>query len=1111
MKALCWLGLPVFWLGSAMGEEPPERVEHDDLTRVVTDDFQTDSRGEYIAQGTVEWQPGKLTLVPAARISRTLQAGSRASVRFNVAFPQLTSDEEKCSLHLRFDLESTLNAIVMLYQARQAGRVTSKIMVIGAAEQADGSEKLHKLREHVLDEPLPAGEWTIAIHHALLIISSPRQQLYLGYVPADGESMSKLDIVCLHRAVTLQSLSVNCESPPPPLSADLQALNQRARNLNEEAVKLFRAGKYPEAMLQAEEALGLFQQVFGPRHLQVSSLLNNLSVMASATGQYAKSEKLIFEAHEIRRRVLGPDHPRLATSLANIGQIHLDKGRYDEAENCHLAAHRIYVDVLGTNSEEYLLSLSNLGVLYDKMGKYALAEERFLESIRGSRDVLTGNHVDLAGRLMNLASLYIRLGRLTDAEPLLLEARDIFGAQHGEDHPANARVLGALGSLHLRIAEYEKAEEYLTRAVAIRKKALGESHPDYIDSLLNLAKLYAEKADYGRAEPIYVTARQAVERGVGREHPLYASVSNGLALTYESMGELAKAEQLFQESLELSKRLLGPDHPSYSVALNNLAMLYNSMGRHEEAEKLLLESLAIKERVLTEDHPDYLTSLSNLGLLYVSMEQYAKAETCLQKAIALSQKYGMEDDASYAIELHNLARVYSDTGQFDSAEGLYLQARDLLQGILGPQHRDIATPIANLATLFLRSGQFERAEEYGKEAWRIQFDNAQAILPGLSQAEALSYLARNRPNIGGILSAARRRNDPSAREIYQYVWKSRNLAWRLLRTNEGNLTLSSEALAVSRRLQQARRHLAQLALAAPTADKKGEFLQRIAEATDEKEQLERQLAGLSVESADVQRVRDASVEQLVALLPPDTAFVDIVCCADYFVEPQETDQQAAGKLSVDYRYDAFIIRPTATGEDYRVDWVPLDTAISIDQAVTAWRQAVSGNHAPGSTSARPGSIDRHGQYPAQACVGEDRAPVRGLPRSSHCPRRKIVPSGLGRAARLSTKHLADRRVCHRNGGLWPAVVWLALRATSHRWKTAGGGRHSIRSPDASETRFAGRPAAGRHSFNTHTRLVRIRPQRRRMATAAWHPPGSRGGGQSVPRTLATYTARLPRR
>ncbi len=988
MKALYWLFLPMFLTGLAVGEEPPLPVEHDDLKPIVSDDFQHDSRGEYITSGMVNWESGNLTLMPSASISRTLQAGGRANVRFHVAFPQLTSDGEKCSIHLRFDLERTLNAVVMLYQARQEGHVTGKIMVIGAMEQPDGSERLHKLREHVIDQALPDGEWTIAIHRGLARISSPRQQVYLGFVPADGEAMSKLDIACLHQAVCLQSLSVACESPPPPLSEDLKATSQRARNLNDESVKLFRAGEYPEAIVRAEESLELHKQVFGSQHLVVSTLLNNLSVMASATGQYAKSEKLILEAHEIRRRVLGEDHPQLATSLTNIGQILLNKGKYDEAEKAHLAAHRIYVDVLGKHSEEYPLSLNNLGVLYDKMGKYPLAEERLLESIQGSRAVLPKDHVDLAGRLLNLASLYLRLDRLTDAEPLLLEARGIYGSRLGEEHPDNARVLGALGSLYHRMGEYGKAEELYKRTLAIRKKVLGDTHHDYIESLLELAQLYADEADYGRAEPIYVTALHALESVPGKEHPLYASVSNGLALTYEAMGELAKAEQLFEESLELDKRLLGTEHPSYSIALNNLAMFYDNIGRREEAEKLLLESLAIKQRTLTEDHPDYLQSLSNLGHLYISMKQYSKAEASLQKAIALWQKYGKERDRSCAIAIHNLGRVNSEMGKFDNAEVLYLQARDMLQRILGPHHRDVATPIANLASLYLRSGQFEKARQYGKEAWRIQFDAVQAILPGLSQAESLSYLSSNRPDIGELLSATRERSESSAREMYEYVWKSQNLAWRLLPINEGHSTLNSEAIAVSRQLRQARRQLAQLALTVPTVEKRDDLLTRMAQATNEKEQLERQLAQLSVESADYQRIRDASVGQLAALLPPDAAFVDIVCCADYFTDPQERDEQKWGKLAVDYRYHAFIIRPATAEEEYRVSWVPLDKMISIDEAITAWRKAVSGNRDPGSTT-----------LPDQAMLTDAASTVRRLvwdkiePQLTGCRVVIITPEG----------------------------------------------------------------------------------------------------------------------
>ncbi len=262
--------IPLLLLASVLSAAPAPPQASDDLKLSLADEFETDSRSEYTLGGMVLWRQGSLTLMPEGSVSRPLNAGSRARVSFEADFPELTRDQQTCSLHVRFDLAGALNAVLMLHQTRKEGRVTSKILCIGAMEKPDGSESLHKLREHEIPGALLDGEWSIEIHRARLRVTSPDKRVYMGYIPADGEAMSDLDIVCLHQEIDLSRLSISIEPRPEPLSDDDQAIVARARELNSRAVARYQEGNPKEAIPHAEESLKLYRQVFGSRNAAIS-------------------------------------------------------------------------------------------------------------------------------------------------------------------------------------------------------------------------------------------------------------------------------------------------------------------------------------------------------------------------------------------------------------------------------------------------------------------------------------------------------------------------------------------------------------------------------------------------------------------------------------------------------------------------------------------------------------------------------------------------------------------------------------------------------------------------------------------------------------------------
>ena len=88
--------------------------------------------------------------------------------------------------------------------------------------------------------------------------------------------------------------------------------------LNQEVLRLYRAGKYERAIIVAQEALKVAEDNVGPNHPDVATSLNNLAELYKTQGHYAKAEPLYKRALSIKEKALGPNHPNVATSLNNL-------------------------------------------------------------------------------------------------------------------------------------------------------------------------------------------------------------------------------------------------------------------------------------------------------------------------------------------------------------------------------------------------------------------------------------------------------------------------------------------------------------------------------------------------------------------------------------------------------------------------------------------------------------------------------------------------------------------------------------------------------------------------------------------------------------------------
>jgi tetratricopeptide (TPR) repeat protein len=233
-------------------------------------------------------------------------------------------------------------------------------------------------------------------------------------------------------------------------------------------------GAYAAAERGFQAALREVTRVFGPRDLDVASLLNNLGVLRKYQGRFA--EAIVFYKRALPMLERGGDRGALATLYHNLGGIEHARGRY------------------------------------------AAGEPHARKSVELREAELGPHHIAVAADLAALAALVEGRGRLEEAAALYTRAIAIFKRKLG---PASAEValdLAGLASVRQAQGKLGEARRLYARALPLQERVFGAGHPEVAMTLNNFAALERERGDLTRALALYTRAWKTYRAAVGPRH-----------------------------------------------------------------------------------------------------------------------------------------------------------------------------------------------------------------------------------------------------------------------------------------------------------------------------------------------------------------------------------------------------------------------------------------------------------------------------------------------------------------------------------------------------------------------------------------------------------------
>lgn len=733
--------------------------------------------------------------------------------------------------------------------------------------------------------------------------------------------------------------------------------NEHVRGLRA-AAKAYMSKELPiEALKYHEQIVRLTEQTVGDRHFDYAQYLSELADCQMQLADFATAESNYRAAITLFEALDKTETRSYTNSLLALSDLDIVKARYAQASDLIEKTLTTLEKRSGRNTIDYALSLRRQAKALDQSGRTRLAFEKYQESLRITENIEGKLSASYANGLDRLGQHFELKGEYVKALELFEQALALKKELLGKGHLSFLATQNNLALLHASLGNYDLAEQLFLEAIEIAKPiSIARDNPLLlVTKTSNLGQLYLQMGRYKEAEETLNMALDMSESVFGINHSNYARQLGSLAALKIEIGDYLAAFQLFERARSILANTIGVEHLEYARSLFHLAIANGLVGELDRKETLLLESISIVRAIYDDQHPDCVRYSDELANVYYSRGEVIRAEQLIVANRDRRRAIYGDQHPQYADSLFDLGVLKFHTGELDTANKLFQQTGEIFRNAYGAQHpRYIATRQEQYKIARCR-GDIGMALPIAQQVVVGMLDAGESVLPIFSDAESRSWLRRNHPPIGMLLSAERQSRQISDKTLYDHVWRCRGISTRMhasRRPSEGE----------SQEVQSARRELAlvrnQLAFFYQTkgAQVPADSLQNtIDEITQLKEQLEKQLAKISLQSEITFGIRDSVPQDLAMLLPTDAAVIDFVR-SEYFVQSKNTNAQrsdsaGAGKLISEYHYDAFVLSNNGDSE-YDVTWIPLGVSEVVDREVKQWLTFFREGKGDGSSGTR---------------------------------------------------------------------------------------------------------------------------------------------------------------
>jgi CHAT domain-containing protein len=493
---------------------------------------------------------------------------------------------------------------------------------------------------------------------------------------------------------------------------------------------------------------------------------------------------------------------------------------------------------------------------------------------------------------------------------------------------------------HFLAHRYKEALDCQERVLALCEKLHAkQDHSDLARSLHNMGAVLHALNDPRRALTYYQRALAMCQRLYPKQdHPDLAGCLNNTGRLLALLGDPRQSLPYLERGLAMCERLYPKqDHPQLAESLSLVGVQLVALGEARQALPYLHRSLAVYERAYAkDDHPVLAANLCVVSGVLADLGKLHEALPYCQRGLAMCERlYPNQDHSAIVMSLNTLASLLYGLGELHQALSYSERGLAMCERVYPQQdHPFLEACLVQRSLNLYALNQPRRALPYCQRALAMRRRRIEERASYASEAEALALATSPFfPRSRDLLLSLTLHIENSAAGAYAYAWDSKAAVTRVLERRHLAAYAAKDKKANDAWLALAttRRELAGVLLQ-PVRDEKArdKELNRL---TERKEKLERDLAALLPELRQWQDQDRFGAEDLAKCLAADNAFLDFV---RYIALDFNFDKPGKDGEKMIVSYAAFVLVKGRT-----VQRIELGPAQPIDDAVTAWRQAIA--------------------------------------------------------------------------------------------------------------------------------------------------------------------------
>lgn len=673
--------------------------------------------------------------------------------------------------------------------------------------------------------------------------------------------------------------------------------------------------------------------------------------------------------HEPYESLLKAGKPQQAESIAvarlaalqshsHIDSIEIGDALDDRVELGYLAGRARSARIIALARRAAALHLAYPGRDSLRYGRslLALAEvlrrrREFPESFEVYRHALTivergvaPDHPDLATALLGFGAVVQQYGKRGESNPLPYydRALQIREQAYGPDDVRVGLVLFSRGTYLEHAGDLKQAIRDMERALAIFSAGNGGDDPLAATSTYALAVMHTTAHEFAEAQTRFDQALAYLNRQARMDSVTLASVLASNAEMYLAANDPVNALPLILRCITIENAVLDSLDVKLAESNDLAARALIALGRADQAKPHLERVAAVSVHLARGDSSAMVGPLTHLADARLSKGDFAGAEAAATEALRAWTTSNGERAPMGIPLLLRLARIREARQDWAGARVMAERARDQSRELLGAAHPRLIAAEAQLARIQAGEGDVLGALHIALRVATLRRDHVRAALRGLSERQALGYVAAQGTGLDLVLELAARDRalgDADRSAVLDAVIRSRALVLDEMaaRVRRARRSSAPETHAWLDSLARASERYATLLVRASGSADDSSGRAEFEAARSAIDRAERALAVRGGAEPASAAAENFGLGALDDALPPHTAMLSYVVYADL------SDASRARR-----RYAAFV-----SGPGKAPVFVQLGEATPIEQAAQAWRSIAERD--PGDRAARTDS------------------------------------------------------------------------------------------------------------------------------------------------------------